>query len=742
VKPTRAVSRTIVLALLALTWLMLWGIRTGLRVPSGLQAQYFISDAPGATPELAPVVPNISSSRLSRDWSRFPPERYRARFFGYLLVDDSGSYTFGLTSDDGATLSIDGRLVVDNGGVHEAIERTGEIQLDAGPHFVQIDYFQNGGLYALGWRWAHGDGALTAVPAWRLSTGRSATWQLVTVRILDALRLAAALALLSTAVWILCTSGRSRIVATVRQWPRAASFVLFIALAVLNTWPLATAPARMGRLDNSDTLLNQWTMAWVAHQALHDPAALFQANIFYPERDTLAYSEPLIVQSALALPVFLAGGSPVLAYNLVLIAGFALTGWAMTLVMHRWTGSWAAALIAGIVYGFNSHTLTRMPHMQAQHVYFLPLAMFALDALLRQPDVLKAFRLAVWFTLQGLTSIYLLVFTAFALTSAAAARPGDWLGRRMRSVVPCLVLAAALAALLLMPFLLPYWRVRTEQGLVRSFQDAVMYSAGLGDYLSASGRIHRATWSTPQGTPLFPGAVGLVLTGIAVWRGVAWRDRRARMCLAAGLCGVIFSLGANLPFYETMQRWIPLLQAIRAPARFGYLAILGVAGAAGFGAVEVARVSGAAWPRLAAALLVLATIDPLAIPLGFTRFDGIPPIYDRLRAETGAVVVEMPFHPPRAVFLNGRYMLNSTRHWQPQLAGYSGFVPQSYRRHFELLSEFPQGDTIAAVRSLKATHLIVHLASYPAGLLDELDTRPELRRIEVQDGIALYAVEK
>jgi hypothetical protein len=87
-------------------------------------------------------------------------------------------------------------------------------------------------------------------------------------------------------------------------------------------------------------------------------------------------------------------------------------------------------------------------------------------------------------------------------------------------------------------------------------------------------------------------------------------------------------------------------------------------------------------------------------------------------------------------------MLNSTRHWQPQLAGYSGFVPQSYREHFELLAGFPDGDTIAAVRSLKVTHLIVHLASYPAGLLDGLDTRPELRRIAVEDGIALYAVEK
>ena len=48
--------------------------------------------------------------------------------------------------------------------------------------------------------------------------------------------------------------------------------------------------------------------------------------MFYPARYTLAYSEPLIVQGVLAIPVFAAGGSPVLAYSLVTLAGFTLMG--------------------------------------------------------------------------------------------------------------------------------------------------------------------------------------------------------------------------------------------------------------------------------------------------------------------------------------------------------------------------------------------------------------------------------
>ena len=90
--------------------------------------------------------------------------------------------------------------------------------------------------------------------------------------------------------------------------------------------------------------LNTWIVAWVIHQAPRAPLQLFNANIFYPEPNTLAYSEALLVQSAMGAPLVWAGASPVLTYNILLIAGFALTGWAACLVLVRWTGDWWAGL--------------------------------------------------------------------------------------------------------------------------------------------------------------------------------------------------------------------------------------------------------------------------------------------------------------------------------------------------------------------------------------------------------------
>ena len=138
-------------------------------------------------------------------------------------------------------------------------------------------------------------------------------------------------------------------------WP-LTSFALFVGLAVLHTWPLATAPGMLSRNDIADTVLHEWILAWVAHQLVTDPLHLFDANIFHPEPNTLAYSDHLFVQSMIGAPLAWLGGSPVLVHNLVLIAGFALTGWTDALVVARWTGSRAAGILSGSLLAFNAFT--------------------------------------------------------------------------------------------------------------------------------------------------------------------------------------------------------------------------------------------------------------------------------------------------------------------------------------------------------------------------------------------------
>ena len=109
------------------------------------------------TPVYTFVTPNLDVSK--RDYTEgFPTpemqsvvEDFAIRFRGELAIDTPGLYRFGLYSDDGAKLYIDGRLVVDNDGVHTK-GKGGSITLSKGIYPVEIQYFQ-GPRYSIALQW-------------------------------------------------------------------------------------------------------------------------------------------------------------------------------------------------------------------------------------------------------------------------------------------------------------------------------------------------------------------------------------------------------------------------------------------------------------------------------------------------------------------------------------------------------------------------------------------------------------
>lgn len=531
----------------------------------------------------------------------------------------------------------------------------------------------------------------------------------------------------------------------------AAALVLFIALAVFHTWPLSSAPGTLSRHDNADAQLNEWAVAWVAHQVATDPLRLFDANIFHPVPNTLAFSEHMFLQAMMGAPLLWAGVSTLVVHNLLIVAGFALTGWAMALVVRRWTGDWWAAILAGMLLAFNAHSLSRIAHLQAVHVEFLPIAVYALDRLLSRPRVGHALVLSLAFVLQSLTSKYLLVAITFGLAGAALSRVRDWLGAGRLRVFALLCLSALIAVLLLVPFLLPYLKAHQEEGLTRSLDEVAVYSAAWQDYLSASGRLHYQVWSAPfwrwPGTALFPGITALVLVIVSLAsRGAL--EKPKRMWLALGLTGLALSFGTSMPGYSMLYHAVPLLQGIRVAARFGYLVLAAVAALAGFG-LAAARTRYADRPRvrvaISAAALLLVTAEAARLPVGYTPARHTPAVYGVLANEPGAVLVELPLFAPRAFFRNGDYMLHATRHWRPMLNGYSGFVPRQYAVHWEALRVFPDGSALEYLRSVGVTHVAVHARSFAAEQGEDrlrlIPQTPALRPFVYAGDLIIYRLE-
>ena len=673
---------------------------------------------------------------MQRLWMGSAPAIFSVRWVGFLHPLADGPYTLTVTSDDGAVVSIDGVPALDNGGRHGLQTLSTTMPLTAGSHSVVIDFTQLGGGFAFDWQWATAGATPTPIPSWHLSPGTVSvaairSWHLVDQAVRALLFLSALLML--PLAWLR------------RDWfvahPRLSALVFFTLLALLHTWPLATDLAHLTRHDNRDSILNEWIVGWVAHQLPRAPLQLFDGNIFHPERYTLAYSEPMVVQGVMAMPLLALGLPLVLAYNLVLVAGFALSAWTMALVIQKWTRDWTAGLVAGAIFAFNAHSLSRIPHLQAQHLEFLPFALLAFDRVFEAPTSRNGLKLAGWFILQSLTSVYLLVITMFALVAAGLSRVTA-LNRHPLVTLQALAIAAGVSVVVLTPFLLPYWFVSRDLGLVRSLGDAENFSAHWRAYFTTPARLH-AWWSSglADANVLFPGAVGLALSLVAIVRGTAFSDRRARMCLALGIAGVALSFGPAMPGYGLLYTVMPLLHGIRATARFGILATVAVAALAGFGTAALrAMVAPRGWRVVAPLLVALASTESTAAPLGLVRFDGIPPVYRSVPRTPGTLVVEYPFFGSRSVQFHAHYMLKSTDHWQPLVNGYSGFQPPSFYANAAVLQTFPADEAFARMRQLGVTHIVVNGGQMPPATLETLATRSDLEQIDAFGAIVLFRI--
>jgi hypothetical protein len=578
---------------------------------------------------------------------------------------------------------------------------------------------------------------------------------------------------------------------------RAGAAAICLLLAVIHTWPLAAHPGRLSRNDNGDAQLNEWIMAWVAHQLPRDPAHLFEANIFYPAHDTLAFSEPLIVPAVFGAPLAWLGASPVLVYNLVLIAGFALTAFAGYLLIEAWTGDAIAGLLTGSACAFNTHTLSRLAHIQGIHIYGLPLVLLLTDRLLRGGSWREALLLAGCIAILAYTSGYLVVFAAVMMAVAAFVRWREWLGATSRQVIPLFLLAGAAAALAVLPVYLPYRRVAQTQHMVRTLDIVRDYSATLKGYLAAAGRIHMATWSgaffKDPIDSFFPGFVVLGLTLVAIVVGVQraeWRPRIA-MLTAIAVVGVVLSLGTATPLYGWLFNVFPPMQGLRAAARFGNLFLIGVAVLAGLGLAfwrgdrprrhlppeggshgspgygdSPAQTRGDSPTRadsptqtrgfrlqadvkrsIAIVLVAVVNLEALRAPFSYREFTGIPGIYRMLADAPGRVVLaEQPFYPRWAIFENAPYVLASTAHWRPLMNGYSGYTPDSYQRYAENFWYFPEERSIQAMKDAGVTHVMVHPAAFQRdadALIQRISVRPDLELLAVGPaGIRLYRLKR
>lgn len=141
---------------------------------AGLKAEYFdmgdsledFPDVKDKKPTVTRVEKQVNVEATTDKWPGTDLEHhFYARWTGVIKIAKDGKHKFFTSSDDGSRLFIDGKQVVDNGGLHAMEEKDGEVELKAGNHDIKIEFFENDGDHGCVVSWEPPGGAKQVIPA-------------------------------------------------------------------------------------------------------------------------------------------------------------------------------------------------------------------------------------------------------------------------------------------------------------------------------------------------------------------------------------------------------------------------------------------------------------------------------------------------------------------------------------------------------------------------------------------------
>jgi hypothetical protein len=291
--------------------------------------------------------------------------------------------------------------------------------------------------------------------------------------------------------------------------------ILFAGVTLLQTFPLSLDPAH-AVYDPGDPLLNVWILSWVGEHLVQGPFRLFEANIFYPYHQTLAFSEHLLPLSILSAPVYFLSRNPILRYNLLLYLTFVLNALGMFFLVGHLTRNKWAGVVSGLIFSFSAFKIMHISHLQLLSSMGIPWCFLYLHKWMADKTWKDAVLFSFFFMLQALSCVY---YGLFSMVILVLILPLFLLFNKRSFDLPSLAKLAAplvLAGGILYAFSLPYLRVFRALGLKRG----LAAGAEVQNYLAVVptnllfGRL-LSGWGEPE-RYLFPGLAACVLMIVAI----------------------------------------------------------------------------------------------------------------------------------------------------------------------------------------------------------------------------------
>lgn len=523
-------------------------------------------------------------------------------------------------------------------------------------------------------------------------------------------------------------------------------FLFFSLAACYITYPLVF---HLGDFITGfgDELLIVWIHNWVLHALSTNPISIFDANIYYPFSNTLAYSDTFFITSILGVITLLITQEPVSLINFTLISSFIFLGFSIFSLTYYLTKNSMASILSGLMVIFSPAVIDKYVHLQILAIAFVPLSLLTFFHFLKSKKTMYWFLTIGCLVLQTYNSImpgYFIVFSIVLLFFFYFKKSQKEAKKLLNKKV---ILGGIVGLLLIIPITIPYFSVSHEFSYVRDIRDTIHLALQPEDFLYTNdfSRLNPLLQSLQpmiqkENREYKAGFLGFIFTILTIlvivyfikkWKSIDWRYKGLFVISALGF---ILSLGPFLhlmrqtihqPFpiplpYALFYYLVPGFQGIRNSARWEMLFIIAIAVLIAVVLTQVFKRFPLKYRPILYGILVLGCVLEFNFPMHFYKVPSIqqfPPVYQWLNTTPKEfVIIEMPIYTwdiQPQVFTENMREYYATAHFRKMVNGASGYSPPPWMEIAQnQLISFPSENSLKQLRTLGVTHIVFHKKEY------------------------------
>jgi len=533
---------------------------------------------------------------------------------------------------------------------------------------------------------------------------------------------------------------------------KKASFIytsalfIFIFAALFITFPLVF---HLGQFTTGagDELLIAWIHAWVIHALVTNPLAIFNANIYYPYPNSLAFSDLFITGSLLTAPFVYLLGQPIVANNITLISSLIFLGFFIFLLAYYLTKNYIVSILSGTLVIFSPATLSNAIQIQMLEIYWIPLAILFLLQFFERNKTRFLLGFLLCFLLQFYNSFlpaYFILFSSIIIFLFVFQ-----IKRKKMNVyfTKKNILLVLLTFIFMVPLIIPYYQVSNEFHYTRDLRYSIHFAMQPEDFLYPGINTKLNTFLVQyiptnhysQNNEFKPGYLGVVFSLLILFILFIIFQKRKKLTtnekifLTIALVGLLLSFGPFLHLdrhtihypipiplpYLVFYYLLPGFQGFRNSQRWEMLFIIGIA-------IVISLVFNKMFKKISVKkkvisyLLVFTGIVLEFMPFSFMSLpqrEHFPKVYSWMATTPpNSTFVMLPIfnwnmQPNIGQELYREYF--STVEFRPMVNGYSGFSPPPWQVFISSLNkEFPNHESIKKLRSIGVHYIIIDKLTY------------------------------